>query len=111
MPSMTLRLRTPGSGKTFQATSSNASRPLPNNLPNTCTPRPKRSISSKPLEPKKPLMSLGRAEPPNIQETQQDFTGANQAICKLIQSLPQLIQTASRAINLHDEVANALKSA
>ncbi|KAA1098405.1 hypothetical protein PGT21_034829 [Puccinia graminis f. sp. tritici] len=50
------------------------------------------------------------AEPPNIQETQEDFTGANQAICKLIQSLPQLIQTASRAINLHDEVANALKS-
>ncbi|OAV93355.1 hypothetical protein PTTG_27316 [Puccinia triticina 1-1 BBBD Race 1] len=50
------------------------------------------------------------AEPPNIQETQANFTGANQTICELIQSLPQLIETTSRAINLHEEVANTLKT-
>ncbi|POV99294.1 hypothetical protein PSHT_13601 [Puccinia striiformis] len=50
------------------------------------------------------------AEPPDIQRTQDDFTGANHAICKLIESIPQLIQTASRAINLHEEVTKTLKT-
>jgi len=53
---------------------------------------------------------LLNAEPPDIQATQDDFTSANQTIGKLIHSLPQLIESASRAIDLHQEVASSLKT-
>ncbi|PLW17654.1 hypothetical protein PCASD_09895 [Puccinia coronata f. sp. avenae] len=51
------------------------------------------------------------AEPPNIQGTQDNFTRANRTICELIQSLPQLMESACRAIDLHEEVTSTLKTA
>lgn len=49
------------------------------------------------------------AKIPNHQRTQEDFTCTNQIICKLMKSLPELIESASQAIELHEEVTNALK--
>lgn len=49
------------------------------------------------------------AKIPNPQRTQDDCTSTNQMICKLMKSLPELIESASQAIDLHEEVTNALK--